>query len=130
MGQILIGLQEFAIKTVISYLPIILEVEWAGTAVCPLCRSSSFRIKDTFRRFIKSIPHTGQASILRVKWHKHHCKDCGRYDNTRMAGIKKWSRSTEQLKREVFRQYENGSCNKNVANENGVVVSSVKRFYH
>ena len=48
MDQILIGLPDFAIKKVMSYFPIILEVEWTGKAVCPRCRSSSFRIKDTF----------------------------------------------------------------------------------
>ncbi|WP_027179803.1 hypothetical protein, partial [Maridesulfovibrio bastinii] len=76
MDRILIGLPDFAIKKVVSYFPIILEVEWTGKPVCPQCRSSSFRIKDTFLRFIKSIPHNGRASILRVKCHKHHCKDC------------------------------------------------------
>lgn len=34
------------------------------------------------------------------------------------------------LKREVFRQYNNGSSNKTIANENGIGVASVERFYH
>ncbi|WP_432735247.1 ISL3 family transposase [Maridesulfovibrio sp. FT414] len=130
MDRILIGLPDFAIKKVVSYFPIILEVAWTGKPVCPRCRSSSFRIKDTFQRFIKSIPHNGRASILRVKCHKHHCMGCGRYYNTHMDGIKKWSRSTELLKHEVFRQYNNGSCNKTIARENGIGVSSLERFYH
>lgn len=65
MDRILIGLPDFAIKNVVSYFPIIFEVDWTGKPVCLRYRSSSFRIKDTFTRFIKSIPHNGRASILR-----------------------------------------------------------------
>ncbi len=47
-----------------------------------------------------------------------------------MGGVQKWSRSTELLKREVFRAYNNGCSNKTIANENGLGVASVERFYH
>jgi len=130
MDRILIGLRNFSIKKVLSYFPIHLEVEWQGKAVCPHCGSTFLWIKDTFWRAIKSLPHNGRASTLRVKCHKYHCQDCGRYFNTRMEGVKKWGRSTEVLKRDVFRQYNNGSSNKIIAKESGIGVASAERYYH
>lgn len=47
-----------------------------------------------------------------------------------MAEIKKWSRSTKILKSKVFRQYNNDSSNKMIANENGIRVACFEQFYH
>ncbi len=92
MEKLLTGLPGFSIKKIITYNPPVLEVAYQGEAICPHCNSSNQRIKASFWRKIKSLPQQRQPVVLRVRCHKYHCKDCGRYYNTRMHGVKKWSR--------------------------------------
>ncbi|SDP47464.1 Transposase [Desulforhopalus singaporensis] len=50
--------------------------------------------------------------------------------NTRMNGIKKWNRSTEPLKSNVFYTCSRGFSNADAAHESGISVASVERYYH
>ena len=129
MERILIGLPEFSIKKILSTEPLIFEASWTGKPLCPYCASDLLRMKDSFWRFIRNIPHQGRSSSLKIQCHKYLCKRCGRYFNTRLPGVKKWSRSTELLKRTVFRSYNNGYSNKDIAHENSIGVASVEHYY-
>lgn len=95
MEKLLIGLADFSIKKVLSYRPARLEVSYKKDTLCPVCNSSNKRIKASFWREVKSIPQQGYPVILHIRCHKFHCKQCGRYFNTRMNGIRKWNRSTD-----------------------------------
>lgn len=130
MEKLLTGLADFSIKKVISYYPIRLEAVYKKDTLCPVCGSSSKRIKASFIREIKSIPQQRRPVTLLVKCHKFHCKTCGRYFNSRMNGIKKWNRSTEPLKSNVFHTCSRGYSNKDAAHESGISVATVERFYH
>ncbi len=90
----------------------------------------SSRIKAIFCRKIKSIPQLGNPLTLHIRCHKFHCKVCGRYFNTRMNGIKKWNRSTEPLKNNIFNTSSRGYTNRDITHESGVSVASVERFFH
>ena len=102
MERLLTGLVDFSIKKVLTWRPVRLEAVYKRETPCPECGSFEKRIKASFWREIKSIPLQGRPVILRVHCHKFHCKQCGRYFNTRMNGIKKWNRSTEPLKNNIF----------------------------
>jgi transposase len=128
--RILIGLPDFTIQKIVSVHPAVIEVEYTGQPSCPHCRSRALRLKDSFWRFIRNVPVRGRSSLLQVRCHKHLCNECGRYFNTRLPGVKKWGRSTELLKREVFRAYNNGYSNKAIARENSIGVASAERYYH
>ena len=130
MERLLTGLADFTIKKVLSIRPTRLEVAYKKETLCPRCGHQEKRIKDSFWREVKSIPHQGYPVTLLVYCHKYHCKQCGRYFNTRMNGIKKWSRSTEPLKNNVFHRCRKGYSNKDAALENGVSVATVERYYH
>lgn len=130
MERLLTGLTGFSIKKVLSVKPTNLEVTYNQETVCPDCNSAKKRIKASFWRRIKSIPQLGNPVTLHVRCHKFHCKECGRYFNTRMNGIKKWNRSTEPLKSNVFSTSTRGYTNRDIANESGISVSSVERFFH
>ncbi len=130
MEKLLIGLADFSIKKVLRYKPAHLEVTYKKDTLCPECNSSNKRIKASFWREIKSIPQQGYPVILHIRCHKFHCKQCGRYFNTRMNGIKKWNRSTEPLKSSVFYRCNRGYSNKDAAFESGIGVATVERFYH
>jgi len=47
-----------------------------------------------------------------------------------MNGIKKWSRSTEPLKNNIFYTCSRGFTNADAAHESGISVASVERYYH
>ncbi|SHN72361.1 ISL3 family transposase [Desulfovibrio litoralis] len=130
MERILIGLPEFTIENVVSAKPVVLQVSWLGQAICPHCGGKELRIKDSFWRSIKNIPLRASPLSLLVKCHKYHCKDCNAYFNSRLPGVKKWSRTTELLKKAVFSAYNKGYSNKDIATENAIGVASVERFYH
>lgn len=130
MQRLLTGLADFSIKKVLSLHPVYLEAAYTKETRCPNCGSSNKRIKASFWREIKSIPLQKRPVVLRIRCHKYHCKECGRYFNTRMNGIRKWSRSTEPLKNNVFQACSRGYSNCDAAYENGVSVATVERFYH
>lgn len=130
MDRLLTGLVDFSIKKVLSIRPTRLEVSYKKETLCPQCGHQEKRIKDSFWREIKSIPQQGSPVTLHVYCHKYQCKQCGRYFNTRMNGIKKWSRSTEPLKNNVFYRCRRGYSNKDAASESGVSVATVERYYH
>ncbi|MEE4252506.1 MAG: ISL3 family transposase [Desulfuromusa sp.] len=129
MERLLTGLADFSIKKVLSVRPARLEVIYKKETQCPECTSLNKRIKASFWRKIKSIPQQGYSVTLQVYCHKYHCKQCGRYFNTRLNGVKKWSRSTEPLKHSVFNACRKGYSNKDAAFESGISVATVERFY-
>ena len=128
--RFLIGLRDFAIEKVVSHVPPVFEAKWTGKNSCPHCACEKLRIKDSFWRSIRNISIHGRASRLLVRCHKYRCESCGRYFNTRLAGIKVWSRTTELLKRNIFQAYNKGISCKEIANEHRIGVASVERYYH
>lgn len=130
MERLLTGLVGFSIIKIVSVKPTNLEVTYNQETLCPECNSTNKRIKASFVRKIKSIPQLGNPVTLHVRCHKFHCKECGRYFNTRMNGVKKWNRSTEPLKNNVFSTSNRGYTNRDIASESGISVASVERFFH
>ena len=130
MERLLTGLPDFSIEKVLAFKPTHLQVAYRKETQCPGCGSSKKRIKASFWREIKSIPQQGYPVTLHVRCHKFFCKQCGRYYNTRMHGVKKWSRSTEPLKSNVFNICKRGYSNRDAASESGISVATVERFYH
>ena len=130
MERLLIGLPDYRISRVISVTPTILEVCLDKQVCCPHCGSYSLRTKDSFWRYLRNVAVQGQSSLLQIRCHKYRCNSCGCYFNTRLPGVKRWGRSTELLKRDVYRCYNNGYSNKDIAYENGISVASVERYYH
>ncbi len=108
MEKLLTGLSDFSIKKVVSYNPVRLDVIYRKDTHCTECGSTNKRIKASFYRKIKSVPQHRSPVMLHVLCHKFHCKQCGRYFNTRTDGVKKWSRSTEPLKNNVFHTCSRG----------------------
>ena len=130
MERIVVGLPDLVIEKIVSSHPLTIAVTYTGDPQCPHCGGKRLRVKDSFQRVIKSIPLRGRASRLQVVCHKYLCKDCERYFNTRLPGVKLWSRSTELLKKSVFRAYNKGYSCKDIAAENNIGLASVERFYH
>lgn len=130
MERIVIGLPGYVIQKIIATRPLVLEVLWTGSPVCPECAGGKVRTKDSFWREVKSICLHEQPSMLRVRCHKYLCLGCGRYFNTRLPGVKLWGRATELLKKSVFSVYNKGYSNADIARDNRIGVATVERYYH
>ena len=130
MDRLLTGLVGFSIKKLVSWKPIRIEAVYEKETYCPSCDGKDKRIKASFWREIKSIPHQGRPVILKIRCHKYHCKKCGRYFNTLINGVRRWSRSTEPLKNNVFKSCSRGYSNSDAAAESGISVATVERFFH
>lgn len=130
MYAILSGLPELRITKLISDKPVVFEASWNGKRQCPHCDCSSLRTRDSFWRFINNGRIYDRSSILKVKCHRFLCLGCRRYFNTRIAGVRLWSRSTENLKRAVFAACNSGCPASAVARDYGIGTASVERFCH
>ena len=130
MYAILSGLPELRITRLLSDKPLVLETSWTGKRQCPRCSCTSLRTKDSFWRYIRNGRIYDRFSILKVRCHKFLCLGCRRYFNTRIAGVRLWSRSTEALKRSVFAACNRGCTASAVARDYGIGTASVERFYH
>ena len=115
MERIILGLPEMAITKVVSMSPCVVEVRRTGEDRCPHCGGTELRTKDSFWREIKSYRVAVNPVRLRIRCHKFRCEHCGRYFNTRLPGVRPWSRATELLKKSVFLEYNKGISNKDIA---------------
>ena len=129
MHTILSGLPELSITRIVTHKPLIIEARWRGKKQCPHCHSSSLKLKDSFWRSIKNGQILDKLSILKIRCHKYQCLTCHRYFNTRIRGIRPWSRSTEPLKRSVFAQYNKGLSITQIAQDFQIGTATVERYY-
>ncbi len=129
MYTILSGLPELSITRVVPHKPLIIEARWRGKKQCPHCHSSSLKLKDSFWRSIKNGQILDKLSILKIRCHKYQCLTCHRYFNTRISGIKSWSRSTEPLKRSILAQYNKGLSITQIAQDFQIGTATVERYY-
>ncbi len=130
MSYYLTCLENFVIKEkVLCESPLTFEATYTKEPVCPHCSSLKLHIKDTFIRSIRNIAINHKASKIRVRAHKYKCLECNKYFNTRFDGIKKYSRTSEKLKKSVYKLYNNGYTSQDIADELGIGYASVERYY-
>lgn len=131
MEKLILGLPELAIEKLLSVSPAVVLAASKEKTVCPHCGGVHLRKKDSFLRNIKNIPLGGPAaSVIQIKCYKYKCLSCKKYFNTRLPSVKPWSRTTELLKRDVFRRFNRGVSGQDIAADMGIGVASVERYYH
>lgn len=105
-------------------------MRWKRENCCPLCGGERLRIRDSFRREIRSYRVAVNPVTLRIRCHKFRCERCGHCFNTRLPGVRPWNRATELLKKNVFLEYNKGVSNKDIAELQGISVATDERFHH
>lgn len=125
----ILNLTGFAIRSMKDINPLHIKVEYVDRIYCPYCNSRNLRIKDTFVRKIKHISIGNRKTILLLKSHKFICKECNKYFNQRFPGIKKYKRSTEAFRQEVFVKHNNGICQTKLSQLVGIGSATVERWY-
>ncbi|MEZ5818633.1 MAG: ISL3 family transposase [Hyphomicrobiaceae bacterium] len=67
--------------------------------------------------------------LLRFAVCKFHCRACGKYFRQRLDGILPYQRSTEALKRQVYRQHTQGISRRSLAENCGRSDTTIARYY-
>ena len=71
-------------------------------ACCPRCEGEQLRLKDKKLRSIKGITHGNVRTDLLVLVCKYRCQLCGRTFWQEIPGVRKYSRTSQPLKEELF----------------------------
>lgn len=125
----IIGLPDFKIISTNGTKTIEIDAKYVGRVECPHCQSINLRKKDSFVREIKHHFIGIQKSVLLVKTHKFHCRDCRRYFNQRIPGVQKYQRVTEPFKEQVALRHHGGASRLRAAQDLGVGAATVERYY-
>jgi transposase len=128
--SILLDLPGFTIVEVIGVNRLTLRVDYdRQLARCPHCRSNRLRIKDSFLRRIRHVLFGQRPSWLEVKAHKFHCRNCGRYFNSRFPGIRPRKRASEPCRVEVSNLHHNGWTQRSLCQHIRCGSATVERLY-
>lgn len=97
-------------------------------AQCPRCLSDELRVKDKKQRSIKGITHGNVPSALLVLVRKYRCQPCGRTFWQEIPGVRKYSRTSQPLKEELFAKHIQGISQKQLAEDLAIGSASCERY--
>ena len=131
LGEIIVGIPGFKTS---SYRyegkNIIIKTNYTGKAICPHCGCAFLRLKDQKTRRVRHGTILSHNSYLELKSRKYRCLRCDRYFNERLPGILPYKRSTEKFRNEVFRDHQDGICQKTLRNRLRISHSTIERWTH
>lgn len=99
----IIGLNDLKINKSLEQGSVEFQVDFVGQNLCPFCGASKLRKKDSFIRRLKHLSIGTNQSILVIKTHKFQCKQCLKYFNQRIPGVKPRFQCTEVFREEAVR---------------------------
>jgi transposase len=97
-------------------------------ACCPRCGGEQLRLKDKKLRSIKGITHGNVRSDLLVLVSKYRCQLCGRTFWQEIPGVRKYSRTSQPLKEELFAKHIQGISQKQLAEDLAMGSASCERY--
>jgi len=95
---------------------------------CPRCESEDLRRKDKKHRSIKAITHGNVPTTLRVQVYKYRCRRCFRTFWQEIPGVRKYSRTSQPLKEELFSKHINGISQRQLAQDLLIGQASCERY--
>ena len=127
--DVTLNLPGFTIAKTTGFNPIIHDLTSHHEPRCPDCGGGDLRKKDKVRRHVWHEAVGLRRVLLRFSVCKYHCLGCGRYFRQRLDGILPWQRSTEALKKQVYRQHTHGISRKSLAQNFNKSDSTIARYY-
>jgi transposase len=97
-------------------------------ARCPRCESGELRLKGKKLRRIKGITHGNVPSALQILVFKYRCRSCGRTFWQEIPGVRKYSRTSQPLKEELFAKHIHGISQKQLAEDLAIGSASCERY--
>lgn len=127
--DVTLNLPGFTIAKTSGFNPIVHDLICVSEPHCPHCGGCDLRKKDKVRR---QVWHEGiglRRVLLRFAVIKFHCLGCGRYFRQRLDGIQPYQRSTEALKKQVYRQHAQGISRKSLGRSFDKSDATIARYY-
>lgn len=106
--HLITGLPFLKVEAVKYGYPIRVQCSMDQAAVCPRCGGTELRLKDKKLRKIKGITHSDVPTDLFLTVPKYRCQQCGRTFMQEISGVKKYSRTSQPLKEEIFAKHIKG----------------------
>lgn len=125
----IIGLNDIKINTSLEQGAVELNVDFVGEHRCPFCSSNSLRKKDSFIRRLKHLSIGTNQSILIIKTFKFQCRQCRKYFNQRIPGVKPRFQCTEVFREEAALKHHWGFSRAMTAKLLGISPATVERCY-
>ncbi len=127
--DVTLNLPGFTIARTSGFNPIVHDLDGHHEPHCPHCGGSDLRKKDKVQRSVWHESVGLRRVLLRFSVCKYHCRGCGRYFRQRLDGIQPWQRSTEALKKQVYRQHTHGISRKSLGRNFDKSDSTIARYY-
>lgn len=127
--DVTLNLPGFTIARTSGFNPIIHDLDCHREARCPHCSGQDLRRKDRTERRVWHESVGLRRVLLRFTVCKFHCRACGKYFRQRLDGILPYQRSTEALKRQVYRQHTQGISRRSLAENCGRSDTTIARYY-
>lgn len=127
--DVTLNLPGFTIARTSGFNPIIHDLDGHHEAHCPHCGGCDLRKKDRVHRHVWHESVGLRRVLLRFSVCKYHCRGCGKYFRQRLDGILPWQRSTEALKKQVYRQHSQGISRRSLAGNCRKSDSTIARYY-
>lgn len=125
----IIGIHDYKIISAQKSGAIEFFVEFVGILQCPFCLGQRLRKKDSFFRKIKHLSVGTERSFLIIKTHKFKCRECLKYFNQRLPGVRPRFQSSEPFRDEVALKHHWGMSRSKSAEITGISWGSVERCY-
>ncbi len=109
---------------------VVIQARYTGPVSCPHCGCNQLRKKDKFIRKLRHETWGMRECHLHLESRKFHCQSCSRYFNQRFPGIRRWYRSTEAFRRQVFHDHFDGICRKRLSERQHIGTATVERWFH
>ncbi len=124
-----LNLHGFTITKTSGFNPLIHDLSCHAKVSCPHCFGEDLRKKDKIARQVWHESVGLRRVLLRFFICKYHCRSCGRYFRQRLERIQPWQRSTEALKKQVYRQHSQGISRKSLAANFHKSDATIARYY-
>ena len=127
--DVTLNLPGFTIAKTSGFNPIVHELDCHLKPHCPHCGGCDLRKKDKIRRSVWHESIGLRRVLLRFAVSKFHCLGCQRYFRQRLDGIQPWQRSSEALKKQVYRQHSQGISRKSLGRSFDKSDATIARYY-
>jgi len=125
----IIGLNDIKINSSLEQGAVEFKVDFVGQNTCPHCGGLRLRKKDSFIRKLKHLSIGTNQTILIIKTHKFQCRQCLKYFNQRIPGVRPRFQCTEVFREEAALKHHWGFTRAMTAKLLGVSSSTVERCY-
>lgn len=127
--DVTLNLPGFTIARTSGFNPIVHDLDCHHEPCCPHCGGDDLRKKDKAHRQVWHESVGLRRVLLRFSVCKFHCRACGRYFRQRFDGIQPYQRSTEALKKQIYRQHTHGISRKSLGRHFDKSDSTIARYY-